>query len=174
MSDHVPDEQPRHEPGQQRPQPGQPPNDGPVPHSGAHSDRPSRESGAGDEVAEVAVPVPRSPLDDLPTIVVPAREQHDDSQPENGLVEPDFQYDQTWKRGKRRRYKGYVERVGGAEREHLRESLAAVIRDLLDWASRHTKGQQTDTQSTHDTPSAAERDGDEESGKDSDKDGEVR
>lgn len=137
MSEHVPGEHPRH----------QPTNDGPGPHEGA----------------EVDIPPPRSPLDDLPAIAAPSR---DDSLFWNGLVEPDFQYDQTWKRGKRRRYRGYVERAAGAESGPLRESLAAAIRDLLDWAS-----QQTDEQSTHDTPSA---DGDEESKKDSGKDGESR
>ncbi|MFC4859498.1 hypothetical protein [Actinophytocola glycyrrhizae] len=54
--------------------------------------------------------------------------------PENGLVEPEFRYDQTWKRGKRRHYNGFVERVGGAEGERLRQDLTAALRDLLDWA----------------------------------------
>ena len=54
------------------------------------------------------------------------------------MVEPEFLYDQTWKRGKRRRYNGFIERVGGAEGEQLRENLAAVVRDLLDWAAQHT------------------------------------
>lgn len=97
------------------------------------------------------IPAPRSPLDDQPDIAVDSPPQQPPSQssqpppqhdgvawPENGLVEPEFRYDQEWKRGKRRRYNGFVERVGGAEGKQLRENLAAAVRDLLDWAAQHT------------------------------------
>jgi hypothetical protein len=53
-----------------------------------------------------------------------------------------------WKRGKRRRYHGFVERVGGAEGERLREDLAAAIRDLLNWAAQHDGANCPDTHST--------------------------
>lgn len=103
--------------------------------------------------------------------------------PENGLVEPEFRYDQTWIRGKRRRYNGFVERVGGAEGERLREDLAAAIRDLLDWAA-----QNAETSTTHhntgsnsnigdnSSGSGSGRGGDrdEESGLDSGEDGDTR
>jgi hypothetical protein len=61
--------------------------------------------------------------------------------PEIGSVEPIWRYDQYGKQGKRRRYNGCVERIGGVEGELLRQNLAAAIRDLLDWAARHAEGQ---------------------------------
>ena len=130
MSDHEPDEQsprqPQQHPSQQQGQPGQP--------------------GSPWDVDAVHIPAPRPPLDDQPDIPIPPPldrppdhlsdrwRHHGGVQPGNGLVEPEFRYDQTWKRGKRRHYNGFVERVGGVEGERLREDLAAALRDLLDWA----------------------------------------
>lgn len=123
MSDHEPDDQPQHK-----------------------SPRRRGRSSNGDAVH---IPGPRSPLDDQPDVPVPRSPdqpaslppRHDGGRSENGLVEPEFRYNQTWKRGKRRRYNGFVERFGDAEGERLRASLAAVVRDLLDWAAQHTEAQ---------------------------------
>jgi hypothetical protein len=103
--------------------------------------------GAAEDVAGVDIPRPRSPLDDLPVISHPVTESATESAvdlPQIGSVEPIWRYDQDGKRGKRRRYNGYVDRIGGAEGEQLRETLAAAIRDLLDWAAEHTQEQHTD------------------------------
>jgi hypothetical protein len=86
---------------------------------------------------------------------------------ENGLVEPEFRYDQTWKRGKRRRYNGFVERIDGAEGDRLRGDLAAAVRDLLDWATQHTRDQHTRDDNRHGGS-------DEESGTGSGEDGDAR
>lgn len=111
-------------------------------------DQPDRSS----DVDAVHIPAPRAPLDDQPDIPVPAppdQPQHQDgSRPDNGLVEPGFRYEQTWKRGKRRRYHGFVERVGGVEGERLREDLAAALRDLLDWAAQYDGANGPDTNGT--------------------------
>lgn len=145
MSDHEPDNQPQHR------SPRQP-------------DHPSG-------MDAVQIPAPRSPLDDQPDITAPPQQppQHQvDTLPENGLVEPEFRYDQTWKRGKRRHYNGFVERVGGAEGERLREDLAAAVRDLLDWATQHAETQTT----CDDNPDGGGSDG--ESGTGSGEDGDAR
>ena len=86
---------------------------------------------------EESIPSPRSPLDDAPVLDHSEHESVIDEGPENGLIEPDFRHEQTWARGKRRRYNGYVERVGGAEGKRIRDNLTATVRDLLDWAARH-------------------------------------
>lgn len=130
VSDHEPDDQSPHEP--QIPSPEQP--------------------GHPSDVDAVHIPAPRSPLDDQADIPVPRPpdqqplnqplnqlRRQEGAQSGNGLVEPEFRYDQTWKRGKRRHYSGFVERVGGADGERLREDLAAALRDLLDWAFQHTE-----------------------------------
>lgn len=97
--------------------------------------------GAGGGQGEVIIPRPRSPLDDSPVLDPPPPAtldpQRDGRGSATGSVESDFRYDQTWLRGQRRRYHGHVERIGGAEGERLREDLAAVVRDLLDWATQH-------------------------------------
>lgn len=97
--------------------------------------------GAGGEQDEVIIPRPRSPLDDSPVLDHPPPAtldaQGDGRGSATGSVEPDFRYDQTWLRGKRRRYHGHVERIVGTEGERLREDLAAAVRDLLDWAAQH-------------------------------------
>jgi hypothetical protein len=105
------------------------------------------------------IPRPRRPLDDQPAIGPPVTEDARGDLPENGSVEPTWQYDQTWTRGKCRRYNGYVEPIGGVEGKRLRESQAAAIRDLLDWAAQQA-GQQ-----------AENVDSDGESGTDSGRDG---
>lgn len=158
VSDHEPDEQSPHQP-QQHGQPGLPP-----------------------DVDAVRIPMPRPPLDDQPDIPVPPPPAHPPDrwrhhggvQPENGLVEPEFRYDQTWKRGKRRHYNGFVERVGGPEGERLRQDLTAALRDLLDWAFHDTH----DVQDGHrDSGLGDGRDGggrDGESGMGSGQDGDTR
>src|ERR1044072_1078249 len=75
-----------------------------------------------------------------------------------------WRYDQTWTRGKHRRYNGYVERSGGVEGERLRESLAAAIRDLL-----HGAQQAREEPAQHADNVASDRD----SGTDSDTDGGI-
>ncbi len=96
-------------------------------------------SGAGG----VGIPRPRRPLDDLPAIERPAAEAAGGFRLDNGSVEPMWRYNQYGKRGKHRRYNGYVERIGGAEREQLRQNLAAAVHDLLDWAAQQAAGQRT-------------------------------
>jgi hypothetical protein len=49
---------------------------------------------------------------------------------------PTWSYCQTGPRGTSRTYTGYVTYVGGAEGERLGRELAAVVRDLLEWAAR--------------------------------------
>lgn len=57
------------------------------------------------------------------------------------------QHQQVWwydqpaqgRRGKHRRYTGYVKRVGGSEGERIRRELAAIIYDLLLWAKQQTE-----------------------------------
>jgi hypothetical protein len=99
----------------------------------------------------VDIPLPRPPLDDLPVIGPPEVEDSGSDLLENGLVEPVWRYDQQWTRGKRRRYNGYVDRIGGVEGQRLRESLAAAIRDLLDWAAQHTDNADSDGESGTDS-----------------------
>ena len=68
-------------------------------------------------------------------------------------------YDQRGKgkRGKDRRYTGHIHRIGGSAGEKIRADLAAIIRDLLEWAK-----QQQDEQ--HDV--AAEKESREDGGTD--------
>lgn len=166
MSDHEPDEQsphqPQHQSLQQHGQPDLPPG-----------------------VDAVHIPMPRPPLDDQPDIPVsPPPDQpsdlwrhHGGVRSENGLVEPEFRYDHTWKRGKRRHYNGFVERIGGAEGDRLRQDLTAALRDLLDWAF-HDANNAHDVQDGHrDSGVGDDRDsgvGDGESGTGSGQDGDTR
>ena len=56
---------------------------------------------------------------------------------ENPLGEPPaWSYCQTGARRTSRTYTGHVTPVGGTEGERLRRELAAVVRDLLEWAAR--------------------------------------
>ncbi len=147
MPDHAPDNQPDDQPG----------------------DRPGGQLGpAGDPAGGVDIPWPRRPADDLPVIDRPVVDNAGDVLPDIGSVEPKWRYDQTWSRGKRRRYNGYVDRIDGAEGARLRENLAAAVRDLLDWAA-HQAAQQ------HNKNADADGRGDRESGRgtarDSSKDG---
>lgn len=79
-------------------------------------------------------PPPRSPPDGRSDDGAPAGGRGGDERSGNGLVEPDFRYCQHRMRWRFRCYNGFIEPVGGAEGEWLRKDLAAVIRDLLDWA----------------------------------------
>jgi hypothetical protein len=68
--------------------------------------------------------------------VEPASEDHQHGL-ENSLGEPPvWSYCQTGPRGTSRTYTGHVVPVGGADGERLRRALAAIARDLLEWASR--------------------------------------
>ncbi|MGH3759873.1 hypothetical protein [Actinophytocola sp.] len=100
----------------------------------ASANEPEHHRDIGD-ATEIGIPSPRSSLDD--TIENLAELGSDD------LV---WWYDQPRKRGSDRRYWGQVERVGGPEGDQLRENLAAVIRDLLNWAR-----QQADTEPDRDS-----------------------
>lgn len=79
-----------------------------------------------------------------------------DIDPENLPEIPPHQqvwwYDQpaNTKRGKHRRYTGYVKRVGGTEGERIRRELAAIIYDLLDWAKQQADTPETETRSEKD------------------------
>lgn len=56
---------------------------------------------------------------------------------------PVWSYCQTGPRRTSRTYTGHVTYVGGAEGKRLRRELAAVVRDLLEWASqRETRPQE--------------------------------
>ncbi|MFC5102262.1 hypothetical protein [Kibdelosporangium philippinense] len=65
--------------------------------------------------------------------------------PDIGSGDAAWWYDQPQKRGHHRRYTGHVDRISGPEGDQLREDLAAVIRDLLDWAKQQTGTSDTDT-----------------------------
>jgi len=59
---------------------------------------------------------------------------------ENPLGDPPaWSYCQTGPRRVSRTYTGHVTYVGGAEGERLRRELAAVVRDLLEWAARRDR-----------------------------------
>lgn len=79
---------------------------------------------SGDEYDPVRVPRPRrAPDDDAGNL------------PEMASDQAVWWYDQKRARGGDRRFHGHVTRVGGAEGERLRGELAAVVRDLLEWAA---------------------------------------
>jgi len=50
--------------------------------------------------------------------------------------QPTWSYCQTGPRRISRTYTGHVTYIGGAEGERLRRELAAVVRDLLEWAAQ--------------------------------------
>jgi hypothetical protein len=65
-----------------------------------------------------------------------------DNNPEN-LPKPipddaEWWYEQAakGKRGTHRRYTGHIQRIGGSAGEKVRADLAAIIRDLLEWAKQ--------------------------------------
>ncbi|MGH3428463.1 MAG: hypothetical protein ACREP9_00915 [Candidatus Dormibacteraceae bacterium] len=68
------------------------------------------------------------------TPAVPQAHNNPDSTPDTGSDQEIFRYVQTSKRGRSRTFTGHVTYVGGAEGERLRRELAAVTRDLLEWA----------------------------------------
>jgi hypothetical protein len=84
--------------------------------------------------AGVIIPQPRSTPDD--TI-----EDLTEFGPDNEV----WRYDQRRKRNPHRRFTGHVTRVGGIEGERLRGDLAAIIRDLLDWAAHHAATSETES-----------------------------
>lgn len=96
----------------------------------------------GDDGDGVVIPPPRSAADD-----------DVDNLPETGPDQPVWWYHQTRTRGGDRRFSGRINRVGGVEGEWLRGELAAVIRELLDWAADHSR-EQSDTESTEDGEAA--------------------
>lgn len=101
------------------------------------------------------IPSPRSSSDDGPVLDLPEPERVVGEGAENGLVEPEFRYEPAWLRGRRRRYNGYVEWVGGAEGKRLRGDLTATVRDLLDWAARHDSANDRELESEKDFRSDA-------------------
>ena len=130
VSDHGPDNQPPHDQSRESSQ------ELPQRQPGSTSDA---AMGADMNADAVHIPQPRSPVDDQSYIPVPPPSERLPGRPPGRPGQPgrpEFQYKQTWKRGKHRRYHGFVERVGGAEGERLREDLAVAIRDLLDWAAQ--------------------------------------
>lgn len=172
MSDRAPQEHPGEEPAAD---PGNHPGGRPsgrrardaIHRDDIHRDRRSTGDAvgdaAGDDTADgtdgVDIPVPRPPLDDLPVTDHPAVKDLGSELAEIGLVEPVWRYDQQWTRGKDRRYNGYVDRIGGVEGQRLRESLAAVIRDLLGWAAQHTENADSNGDSTGESGTDSSRDG---------------
>jgi hypothetical protein len=92
----------------------------------------------------------RATTDDTPILhaAPPAHPEVGDTHgntPETGSPRPEWWYDQHPKRGKHRRYHGYVKRINGTAGDRIRKELAATIYDLLVWAK-----QQTDTESGED------------------------
>lgn len=96
-----------------------------------------------DTMGELSIPSPR-----------PAPDDHIENLPRTDPDQSEWWYDQRGKRGKNRRYIGYVTRIDGAEGDRIRGELAAIIRDLLNWAK-----QQTETESDHESDRESEQDG---------------
>jgi hypothetical protein len=61
-------------------------------------------------------------------------------------------YDQKARgeRGKNRRYTGHVQRIGGTAGEKIRAELAAIIRDLLEWAQQQQEDAASQNESRED------------------------
>jgi hypothetical protein len=98
----------------------------------------------GGDASPFGIPSPRPAPDDIGNV------------PDIGSGDAAWWYDQPRKRGSHRRYTGYVDRVSGPEGDQLRGDLAAVIRDLLDWAKKQTETSDTDNGEgggSDDTPS---------------------
>lgn len=64
-----------------------------------------------------------------------------DPHPNHGFEPPVWSYCQKRRGSAERRYVGRVARVGGAEGMRLRGDLAAVVADLLTWASDQEREQ---------------------------------
>jgi hypothetical protein len=93
--------------------------------------------------ANLGIPLPRPAADDdmsgLPVI-------------DSG--DPVWRYDQPRSRGRNNRhYFGHVDRIGGREGDRLRGNFAAIVRDLLDWAKRHTETESREDGGDNDTSS---------------------
>jgi hypothetical protein len=87
-----------------------------------------------DLAAGKSVPVP----DRGDATVIPLRKPagiSGDDRPENVTNDTGWRYHQKRKGKTGRTYSGHVTRVGGAEGERIRGDLAAVLADLLTWAS---------------------------------------
>lgn len=69
-----------------------------------------------------------------------APEDETEKASKTGSDQGNWEYRGGGKRGRVNRYSGHVTYIGGAEGERLRDALAAVSRDLLDWAAtaQHT------------------------------------
>lgn len=68
----------------------------------------------------------------------PQRDQQEDLRvngSDSRSVQGSWQYNGENRRSRGRSYSGHVTYIGGAEGERLRDALAAVSRDLLDWAA---------------------------------------
>jgi hypothetical protein len=99
----------------------------------ASDNDPDNHRDSGDTIG-FPIPSPRPAADDhIENLSITPPQQHV------------WQYDQRGKRGKHRRYTGHVTPIGGAEGDRIRGELAAIIRDLLDWATRHTETPDTDS-----------------------------
>jgi hypothetical protein len=93
--------------------------------------------------AHLGIPSPR-----------PAADDDMGSLPEIVSGDPVWRYDQPRTRGRNNRhYRGHIDRIGGAEGDRLGGSLAAIIRDLLDWAKRRTENESREDGGDDDTSS---------------------
>jgi hypothetical protein len=95
---------------------------------------PDHHRDSDDAMGELSIPSPR-----------PAPDDHIGNVPEIGSGDVVWWHDRPQKRGPHRRYTGHVQRMSGVEGDRLRGDLAAVIRDLLDWATRHAGTADTDS-----------------------------
>src|SRR5262249_10491713 len=90
-----------------------------------------------------------------PAVFVPqlrsAPDDDIDNLPEIGSEQPVWRYTQKRNRNDARRFTGHVPRIGGVPGDQLRGDLAAIIGDLLDWATRHAQTSQTQPREDSDT-----------------------
>ncbi|GDY33903.1 hypothetical protein [Gandjariella thermophila] len=87
----------------------------------------------GDDTDGVVIPLPR-----------PAADDDIENLPNIGSDQPVWWYDQQRQRGSDRQFSGYVAPVFGTDGEQLRSDLAAIIRDLLDWANKQSRKESTE------------------------------
>jgi hypothetical protein len=85
--------------------------------------------------AATRVPAPRPPSEPKSPTKPRAAETTSDIPANTGADQAKWCYDQNNKRGPGRRYSGQIRRVSGPEGERLRAELAAVMKDLLQWAA---------------------------------------
>ncbi|MFD5831655.1 hypothetical protein [Lentzea sp. NPDC060358] len=80
-------------------------------------------------------------------VPLPQRPPVSDTEPlcDNGSEHDEWHYNQIGNRTKSWAFSCHVRYVSGAEGDRLRGELAAVIRDLLDWAASQ-RADQADTQ----------------------------